>query len=600
MRRKAPIFFPITTNVIPSLVRESGLWHKLTFLSYPGMGNKMDLVTRLPGETMSDHPLQRGGQGTKWGAAWQSINSGDARNGIFWPTALQPISDDSENYTLMFWGNPDSASNMMMMSYARTDANPWPQIEFNVNEQGVGVLEYIEFRSNYKIRCKTGNEADGAMHCFVAIRNGDDPNAKIFKDGVDVTSSTSGNDQTVTWSGSDARVAVGGQHGSSVNTKGREVLCAAIWDRTLSVEEIERLAADPYILIRPEDYYPAYIPAVVGDVTAPTAGTVALTGIQPSVTLQIAISPTAGTVDFAGVQPTVEIGYFADPTVGTLNLSGATPTVTLALQIAPTAGTLALTGITPTVELAITIAPTAGTVNLLGAGVTRDVATPDVVRAPTAGTVALTGIQPTVQLAITIAPTAGTVNLAGVQPGVRVGFTPAPTAGTLALTGIQPSVTLAISIAPTAGTLALTGIQPTAQIALNISPAAGTLAFTGIQPTVQKGILRAPTAGTVSLSGVQPALALQINIAPAAGTIDFAGATPGVLVVSEGDRSPVAGTIALTGAQPTLALDMRIAVTAGTVDFAGATPTVTVGVPGVSADNRGKMFLRNVGKMMNP
>lgn len=282
----------------------------------------------------------------------------------------------------------------------------------------------------------------------------------------------------------------------------------------------------------------------------PTAGTISLTGAQPTVTANVDVAPIAGTISLSGSQPTVSADVVASPTAGTVTLVGSTPAVVADVVATPTAGTITLTGAQPIVSADVLVSPTAGTIALVGQ---QPEVTGGTLVSPTPGSITLSGSQPLVEADVLVSPTAGTITLVGAQPDVVSDDTIRPTAGTIALTGAQPDVSANVVVSPTPGTLSLSGAQPDISADVLVTPTAGTLTLTGEQPAVTftGDIVVTPTPGTITLVGAQPSIGgVPTLVAPTAGSVSLTGAQPAVATtarhlvrsaLSSGTSSPPTG-----------------------------------------------------------
>lgn len=136
------------------------------------------------------------------------------------------------------------------------------------------------------------------------------------------------------------------------------------------------------------------------------------------------ITPAAGSLALSGAAPTVSVSgnISITPAAAALAIVGAAVTQTLTVP-SPSAGALTFEGAAPTVSqtTGATIQPNAGAITLAGASPTVTNTTPGIVIAPASGSLSLAGSAPTVALNnMDIVPTAGALTLAGAAPNVSV------------------------------------------------------------------------------------------------------------------------------------------------------------------------------------
>lgn len=153
-------------------------------------------------------------------------------------------------------------------------------------------------------------------------------NVRFFIDGVLNQAATASG--TMTGTGPASIVgdsASGSQYG---NPWQWPVADAFYWNRTLTDQEVFEQFARPYDMIVP-------------NLTARS-----IVGINT-------VTPDAGTLAFTGLAPTLVQGIVATPSVGSLVFSGLPPTVSSppTTAVAPALGSLTITGLPPTVSAAI-------------------------------------------------------------------------------------------------------------------------------------------------------------------------------------------------------------------------------------------------------
>lgn len=281
----------------------------------------------------------------------------------------------------------------------------------------------------------------------------------------------------------------------------------------------------------------------------PTAGSLAITGYQPSVssTSGLSITPGAGSLAITG--STALIGGVTEivPGSGSVSITGAAPVLTTNYLITPNAGTVSLTGSTPSLLTNYLRSPSAGTIGvtgglpLLGTGI-----------APTAGTANLTGFTAAIGTLGAITPFAGSIGITGNTPifawGVMTG------AGTVSLNGIAPGVSMGYVRTPGSGSVGIAGYGAGLVLNTSMMPNAGSILFTGFAPpSGGSGYSITPTDGRLSLSGL--AAEVRASLTPSAGSVTFTGSVPlfgNVLI-------PGTGSILLTGYGPVFGtVDMYI------------------------------------------
>lgn len=304
---------------------------------------------------------------------------------------------------------------------------------------------------------------------------------------------------------------------------------------------------------------------------APTAGSLSLAGVAPSVTQQINSNPVAGALSMAGVAPVLTAPNAIAPLVGSISLSGIAPLVTQQLSIAPSAGTMTMTGAAPSLSAPTTITPTVGALAFTGIAPSLELGVP----APLTGSLVISGLAPTVITGIGRVPVVGSISISGVAPTVSLQVYGIPLVGALTLSGVAPTVTSTGSIQPSAGELVLTGTQAVIGGDRAATPSAGALVLSGNQPVLDSAVSVQPSTGQLAFTGVQAGVSLQLTITPSVGALAMTGIEPQVL--ASRFISPTAGALAIAGASPVMTLGI-LTPQAGSLAFNG-------GIPGVNEQN---------------
>lgn len=160
-----------------------------------------------------------------------------------------------------------------------------------------------------------------------------------------------------------------------------------------------------------------------GGVTTFAVATLGVTGSGQWITVTIEIlsakSPAVGSLALSGVAPSVVQGTILTPSTGSLTITGGTPTVTpvTVTLLTPGVGSLALSGAASSVVQGTIIAPAAGLLAFSGFG-------------------AIPGLKPTIDLGLF--PSSGSLVLTGTTPSIKTGISITPNSGALSLTGSPP------------------------------------------------------------------------------------------------------------------------------------------------------------------
>lgn len=287
------------------------------------------------------------------------------------------------------------------------------------------------------------------------------------------------------------------------------------------------------------------------------AGALVLTGSTPAVSSSSTIVPPAGSVAFSGTQPTTYGGVGSGPVAGSVLLGGTTPVLSigdvvatgvislsgqspsLLLSIAVPAASVAIVGAAPTINGNAVIPPLTGTIALIGGPASTQRAA-----VPSSVALSLAGLAPT--LGLGVSPTAGQVSING-QPAIiqntSLVFT---NAGSLTISGAGIVLSSGIPVPP--AVLAIVGAQPRVDSLQTVNVPVGALSLAGGQVSLANTAVPVPSAGAISLDGSAPILGRSGFVAPGVGAIAVAGSTPLVQFTTAGQVTPGTGTLTLLGA----------------------------------------------------
>ncbi len=173
---------------------------------------------------------------------------------------------------------------------------------------------------------------------------------------------------------------------------------AYVWNRKLTEVEAQQLHLEPYAFLQPAAPKGLwYVNALGGVTVSPSAASLVLTGLTPTVLTPVTVTPTAAALVLTGLTPTVLTPVVVAPTAAALTLTGLTPTIQTPVVVNPAALALALTGLTPTVTVGNSQVVTPGPLGLVLTGLTSTVtATDNKVVSPAPLALVLTGLVPTI------------------------------------------------------------------------------------------------------------------------------------------------------------------------------------------------------------
>jgi hypothetical protein len=331
---------------------------------------------------------------------------------------------------------------------------------------------------------------------------------------------------------------------------------AALWNAALNADEIAALAKGfSPAFFRPQSLL-AYAP-LVRELFESKGNTLTNTGttagdhpriIYPSRTIilptpavtGVTRSPGAGSIALTGIAPTLNEASIRTPAAGAVSITGYAPTLLRPVDVAVAAGAIALTGLAPTLIKNHIVQPGAGAIALSGQ-------TPAIIAgantfAPGAGAVSITGQAPTLNEQSIRTPAAGSVSLSGQAPTLSENKIVPVGAYALALSGLAPQLTLQIVVPVAAGALALAGLAPSLRQDSVRTPAAGAVAITGYAPTLVVPNLIDVGTGTISFAGYAPTLTESGRVTGAFASADdglvtqLTAANGAVTTLTAGDR----------------------------------------------------------------
>ena len=247
-----------------------------------------------------------------------------------------------------------------------------------------------------------------------------------------------------------------------------------------------------------------------GTALTPSTGSLALSGIAPSILTPKTVTPSVGALTLAGIQARLDVGITVSK--GSLALSGVAPTVLQASFITPSAGSLALAGVAPVI--------------------------PGAALSPSAGALALSGVAPTVLKTSIITPSAGAVAIAGKSATLVQGIPVSPQSGALVLAGVAPTVLKTSIITPSAGALSLAGVTASPVQNFPKTPTVGSLVASGVAASRLLDVQIVPSSGSILAQGQTPTLVLNDIQTPDTGTLALSAQTPVIVNTGLGPLSP--------------------------------------------------------------
>lgn len=302
----------------------------------------------------------------------------------------------------------------------------------------------------------------------------------------------------------------------------------------------------------------------------PTAS-LTLTGLAPDVTTPTVVDIPTGALTLTGLAPQVNTATVVDIPVGALALTGVVPTVALDVIVDIPTGAVTLTGLAPDVVIAVLIDVPTGALTLTG--LAPDVAVTVIVDVPT-GALTLTGLAPTVTTQTIIDVPAGSLTLTGLVPTIQAAIAIDVPTGSLALTGLAPAVTFGTIVDIPTAALALTGLTPSVQLATIVNIPAGNLTLTGLAPTVQADVVVNIPPGALGLTGLVPSVSLQVSVEVPTGSLALVGSAPIILVGTSIDIPT--GSLTLSGLVPSIATTADISIPAANLTLTGQQPWAVI------------------------
>lgn len=297
-----------------------------------------------------------------------------------------------------------------------------------------------------------------------------------------------------------------------------------------------------------------------GTSVSPAAGSLALSGLAPTLAQPHGVVPAAGAIALSGAAPTVAQPHGVTPASGALALSGSAPTLaqTANQSVTPGVGALTLAGYAPTLAQPHGVQPAAGALTLTAYA--PALAQPHGLQ-PGAGALVLTGPAPTLAQTASqnVTPSAGTLALSGYAPALAqgAGGTVSPAAGSVAIGGYAPTLaqTAAQSVSPGAGALTLSGFAPALSqtSGKTVQPGAGALTLTGSAPSIAQPRTLTPAVGSLVLQGFAPAVLQPHGLQPSAGALTLGSGAPTLAQTANQSIRPGAGVLTLNGWAPAIA-----------------------------------------------
>ena len=192
----------------------------------------------------------------------------------------------------------------------------------------------------------------------------------------------------------------------------------------------------------------------------PGLGTIAMSGLAPTVSAQADVSPGVGSVALSGSAVDVEDVTVVDPAAGEMAITGSPVTVESPANIQPGQGTYGITGIAVSVLTSVEIAPALGSTALTGFDLS---VLADVDIAAGIGSLSLNGFSVTVddEQTTSINPGAGSIALAGEIVGLSAVSDLTPGIGSLALSGEAVSVESGFTLSPGLASITCAGMAVT-------------------------------------------------------------------------------------------------------------------------------------------
>jgi len=385
-------------------------------------------------------------------------------------------------------------------------------------------------------------------------------------------------------------------HNTVSGSEGFTTIAALAFPSINSTEQVFWVAPDTLA-------FTGEIPSLlVGEIVVPDEDTLVLTGQIPVVDVQSfdkVFEPAEDILVIAGEVPVVQAGQgaFPQPGVGTLAITGLAPSIEISYTFKPAEDTLQITGEQPTASVNLLVAPGPDTLLLVGE---QPIVSQGLVYTPGAGALQLTGQQPSAEIDYTIEVPVGSLaftgripvsqsgddqtsqpdedvlQIIGLVPSVEVSYRFTPAEDTLSLTGLTPLCTIQLYTFPGVAALAFTGQEPSNDVSYTFTPGEDTLDFTGLVPVVAIGVIRQPGEDTLALTGQQPSVGIDYVFSPANDALVFTGEVP--IAQSGDDRTaqPNAGTLAITGLAPSVEISYRFVVPNDVLSISGEQPSVEI------------------------
>jgi hypothetical protein len=310
----------------------------LGFYVMPAPGDVIDYVSGSTG-ILAGGALDGGEQ---VGTGYRSTAT--TGQGMYWPfpRALEGLGN---RYTMMWYGSVGSGGTgqyrkVICLPFRQTTgswSDPFVALDFGTGDGTTNSnMGYSASSGAYVFNTSGGSGywQEGTLNCYVASRDG--ANVEFYRNGV----------LFHTWTGAGTNSphfdATGGGVRPSVNITNRNwdatgegmfgtTLAAAIWARSMSADEVGRLSADPFALVRPRPLIPTYLSLTTssGNATV-TLGILSAAGeiLAPTITGSALHAPGVLGADGAILAPTVT--GTASVTAALVEANGAilAPTIT--------------------------------------------------------------------------------------------------------------------------------------------------------------------------------------------------------------------------------------------------------------------------------
>lgn len=233
----------------------------------------------------------------------------------------------------------------------------------------------------------------------------------------------------------------------------------------------------------------------------PNSGPLAVTGVNPSLSVGTDIDSTLGAVSIAGLNAVVGIGTNIDSTLGLVSITGINPEISAGVGVDATLGQINVTGINPAISVGTDINSTLGTVGITGINpaISEGIGVDS-----TLGHVAVTGVNPVISAGVLIDSTLGQVSVTGLNPLIDLGVVVSPNIGDTLIEGKNPSILAGTEINVALGLIGISGLNINIALPTNISSTVGTIGITALNPSISTTTTINPNIGAVVIGGINP------------------------------------------------------------------------------------------------